>query len=185
MFALGLTATWRVWVALLATPLHRRSAWRLTHLIMGILLASGRRTVSSWFRAAGIGPAFRSYYYFLDTLGRKTTEVATLLLGLVLFRVQPAERLLLALDDTPTKRYGPKIQGAGIHHNPTPGPAGSPFLYGHSWVVLNRVVAHPQGGAIGLPLLGRLYIRKTDLPKLPDAVDWEFQTKPALALNQA
>ncbi len=32
-----------------------------------------------------------------------------------------------------------------------------------------------------MPLLGRLYIRKTDLPKLPDAVDWEFQTKPELA----
>jgi hypothetical protein len=30
-------------------------------------------------------------------------------------------RLLLAVDDTPTKRYGPKVQGAGIHHNPTRG----------------------------------------------------------------
>jgi Transposase DDE domain len=181
VFALGLTAMWRAWVALLATPLPRRSAWRLTHLIAGILRASGRRTVSRWFRAAGIGPAFRSHYYVLDALGRKATEGATLRWGLVLFRVQPAERLPRALDDTPTKRYGPKIQGAGIHHNPTPGPAGSPFLHGHSWVVLNRVVAHPQGGAIGLPLLGRLYIRKTDLPKWPDTVDWEFQTKPELA----
>jgi hypothetical protein len=29
-------------------------------------------------------------------------------------------RLTLALDDTPTQRYGPYVQGAGIHHNPTP-----------------------------------------------------------------
>ena len=32
-------------------------------------------------------------------------------------------RWLFALDDTPTKRYGPYVQGAGVHHNPTPGPA--------------------------------------------------------------
>ena len=43
-----------------------------------------------------------------------------------------ATRLTLALDDTPTKRYGPHVQGAGVHHNPTPGPAGSPYVYGTS-----------------------------------------------------
>src|SRR5262245_34794991 len=42
-------------------------------------------------------------------------------------------RLTFALDDTPTERYGPKVQGAGVHHNPTPGPADgayakAPFL---------------------------------------------------------
>jgi hypothetical protein len=34
-------------------------------------------------------------------------------------------------DDSPTKRYGPKVQLAGTHHNPTPGPSGSEILYGH------------------------------------------------------
>jgi SRSO17 transposase len=32
-----------------------------------------------------------------------------------------------------------------------------------------------------LPLLGRLYIREKDLPKLPDSLDWGFRTKPQLA----
>ena len=32
------------------------------------------------------------------------------------------DRLLAVIDDTP-KRYGPKVEGGGIHHNPTPGPA--------------------------------------------------------------
>jgi hypothetical protein len=27
---------------------------------------------------------------------------------------------LFALDDTPTPRYGPCVEGAGLHHNPTP-----------------------------------------------------------------
>lgn len=40
------------------------------------------------------------------------------------------ERLLLVIDDSPTKRYGPKVEGAEVHHNPTPGPADQPYLYG-------------------------------------------------------
>jgi hypothetical protein len=55
MFAAQLNGQWKAWVDALANPLHGRSAWRLTHVIMGILLAHGRRTVSSGWRAAGIG----------------------------------------------------------------------------------------------------------------------------------
>lgn len=182
MFTIHLTAEWMAWVAALAAPLHRRSAWRLAAVVAGILLAQGRRTASSWWRAAGIGDRFRSYYYFLDTVGRKTTAVAAVVFALLRGPLDvPGRRLLLALDDTPTKRYGPEVQGAGVHHNPTPGPAGSKFLYGHSWVVLSRIAHHDSCGTIGLPVLGRLSIRDRDVPKLPEAIDWEFRTKPHLA----
>lgn len=181
MFAVHLTAEWAAWVAALAAPLQRRCAWRRAHVVAGILTASGRRTASSWWRAAGSGTAFRSYYYFLDTLGRKAAEVATVLLGLVLGRIDPGGPRLLVIDDTPTKRYGPEVQGAGIHHNPAPGPAGSKFLCGHSWVVLGRVVHHHHGGAVGLPLLGRLSIRDKDIPDLPDDIERTSRTKPQLA----
>lgn len=181
MSAVRLTAPWAAWVAALAAPLHRRSAWRLAHVVGGILLAHGRRTVASWWRTAGIGECFGSYYYFLASVGRKATAVAAVVFGLLRERIDPGGRWLLALDDTPTKRYGPEVQGAGVHHNPTPGPAGSQFLDGHSWVVLNRIVRHERCGTIGLPLLGRLYIRDRDVPKLPEAIDWEFRTKPQLA----
>ena len=181
MSAVRLTAQWAAWVAALAAPLHRRSAWRLAHVVVGILLAHGRRTVASWWRAAGIGECFGSDYYFLASVGRKATAVAAVVFGLLRRRIDPGGRLLLAIDDTPTKRNGPQVQGAGVHHNPTPGPAGSQFLYGHSWVVLNRIVRHEHSGTIGLPLLGRLYIRDKDVPKLPETIDWEFRTKPQLA----
>ena len=75
----------------------------------------------------------------------------------------------------------PQIQGAGVHHNPTPGPAGSKFLYGQSWVVLNRIVRHEHFGTIGRPHMGRLYIRDKDVPKLPAAINWEFRTQPQWA----
>jgi hypothetical protein len=126
-----------------------------------------------------LGECFGSYYYFLGSVGRK----ATVVFGLLRERIDPGGRLLLAIDDTPTKRYGPKVQGAGVHHNPTPGPAGSKFLYGHSWVVLSRIARHEQCGTLGLPLLGRLYIRDKDLPRLPEAIGWTFRTQPQWAAD--
>ena len=181
MFDIKLTAEWAAWVAALAAPLHRRCAWRLAHVVAGILMASGRRTAASWWRAAGIGTAFRSYYYFLDHLGREATQVATVLVGLTARHIESQERGLWVLDDSPTKRYGPEVQGAGIHRNPTPGPAGARFLYGHSWVTLGRIARHDRCGAIGLPLLGRLYIRNKDIAELPDGIEWEFRTEPQIA----
>jgi hypothetical protein len=116
--------------------------------------------------------------------GKRTQRIATaLLLELIKPLVANAPRLVLALDDTPTKRYGPHVQGAGVHHNPTPGPAGSPFVYGHVRVVLGLLVAHPTWGVIALPLLARLYVRKKDL----DAIDKKhrpvFATKLELAVE--
>lgn len=176
-----MTAEWAAWVAALAAPLHARLAWRLAEVVVGALMASGRRTAASWWRAAGVGDDFRSYYYFLDSLGRKAFEVAAVLLRIVTERVEAGDRLVFAIDDTPTKRYGPKIQGAGVHHNPTPGPAGSKFLYGHSWVTLSRVAHHARCGVIGLPLLGVLYVRKKDVPRLPEGAGLAFRTKLVMA----
>jgi hypothetical protein len=177
----ALTAEWAAWVAALAAPLHSRLAWRLAEVVVGVLMSSGRRTAAAWWRAAGVGEDFRSYYYFLDSLGRKAFEVAAVLLRIVTERVESGDRLVFALDDTPTKRYGPKVQGAGIHHNPTPGPAGSKFLYGHSWVTLSRVAHHARCGVIGLPLLGLLYVRKKDIPGLPHEAGVGFRTKLVIA----
>jgi hypothetical protein len=61
MFTVQLNAQGMAWVDALAKPLHRRSAWRLADVLIGILLAHGRRTVSSGWRAAGIGDQFRSW----------------------------------------------------------------------------------------------------------------------------
>jgi hypothetical protein len=99
-----------LWVAQLATPLHARHAWRLLPLLRGLLFAKGRRTVAAWLRAAGLGPDYKRYYYFLGALGHQTRFVASLLLRRVADVVAPGERILLGLDDTPTKRYGPQAQ---------------------------------------------------------------------------
>ena len=181
MFAVGLTAEWAAWVAALAAPLHRRSAGRLAHVVLGILLAHGRRTVARWWRAAGIGALFGSSSSFLGSVGRKATAVAAVLFGLLRERRDAGGRLLLAIAETPTKRYGPTVPGAGVPHNPTPGPAGSKFLSGPSWVVLHRIVPQERSGTLGWPRLGRLSIREKDLPNRPEAIAWTFHTQPQLA----
>jgi DDE superfamily endonuclease len=176
-----LPAQWLSWIATLTWPLHGRLAWRLAPLLRGVLFARGRRTVASWLRAAGLGADFAAYYYFLGSLGRCTESIAAGLLRLLLGQIGGDGRLLFALDDTPTKRQGPKVQGAGVHHNPTPGPTGQKFLYGHLWVTLAWVVRHPRWGTIGLPLLARLYVRAQDLAKVPARYGWAFRTKLQLA----
>jgi len=172
---------WSQWMDWLAAGLHGRCRWRLPILVIGMLFAQGRRTVSSWLRAAGVGDDFTDYYYFIAAVGRKTEILATHLLVLLLSRLPTSPRLLLGLDDTPTKRYGPKVQGAGIHHNPTPGPADQKYLYGHIWVTLAWIVRHPLWGTIGLPLWAMIYVRVKDIAKIPKHYQWAFQTKLILA----
>ena len=114
------------WFPGLAAALDRRSAPRLALLFLGAVLARGRRTVTSWIRAARLGDQFRPCYTAVAAAGTRADRIARRLLTEVVRPLLPgATRLTLALDDTPTKRYGPRVQGAGVHHNPTPGPAGS------------------------------------------------------------
>jgi hypothetical protein len=171
------------WILQLAGVLHRRVAWRLLPLLAGALFAQGRQTVASWLRGGELGKDFRLYYYFLGSLGRNVKSVATVLFRIAVRVVAPGERLLMALDDTPTKRYGPRVEGAGIHHNPTPGPSGQRFLYGHVWVTLAWVVRHPWWGTIGLPLLAMLYVRQKDIRKIAPWYKIRFQTKLELAAD--
>jgi hypothetical protein len=158
-----LTSDVRSWIDRLASQLDARVSWRLLPLLAGLLFATGRRTVSSWLRAGDLSDDYQDYYYFLSALGHKVKSLATVLLRIALEVIAPNGRILMAIDDTPSKRYGPKVEGAGVHHNPTPGPAGAKFLYGHNWVTLAWVVRHRLWGAIGLPLLARMYVRRKDI----------------------
>ena len=131
--------------------------------------------------AAGLGQEFRQYYYFLGSLGPRAGVIAALLLRLAVGVVVPGQRLLFGLDDTPTKRYGPHVEGAGVHHNPTPGPAGQKFLYGHVWVTLALLVRHPLWGSLGLPLRAWLYVRRQHIGRLPRWYRVAFRTKLEMA----
>ena len=56
--------------------LDPRNRPRLPVLLLGILFASGRRTVTSWFRAAGITTDFRPAYHLVHAVGRRAAALA-------------------------------------------------------------------------------------------------------------
>lgn len=169
------------WITQLAGPLHARLAGRFLPLLLGALFAQGRRTVACWLRCGGLGSDFRAYYYFLGSLGCNSKWVAGCLWRIAAKVIPIGDKLVFALDDTPTKRYGRHVEGAGIHHNPTPGPAEQKFLYGHVWVTLSWVVQHPLWGAIGLPLWALLYVRQKNMPLLRTWYKLSFRTKLQMA----
>src|SRR4051794_25951763 len=172
------------WFDRLAAALDRRSAPRLALLFLGAILARGRRTVTTWIRAAKLSGQYQPCYIAVAAAGKRADRIARrLLTEVVRPLLKGATRLTLALDDTPTQRYGPHVQGAGLHHNPTPGPAGSPYVYGHVFVVLGLLVTHKAWGTIALPLLARLYVRKKDLPAIDPKHRPEFRTKLELAVE--
>jgi hypothetical protein len=160
----------------IASCLQARSAERLPAILSGVLFARGRRTVTSWFRAAGITTEFRQGYSTIWACGRQTDLEASFVLDAVADLV-PGKRIVVAIDDTPGKRYGPCIEGAGLHHNPTPGPAGEAFFYGHVWVTMAAVLKHPDCGTLALPLRGEMYIRQKDIDNMAPDHRVPFRTK--------
>jgi len=162
-----------------------RIAFRLPIIMAGALLAGGRRTAASWFRAAGVGEDWDRFYECLQSVGKNATS---LMLPLVIFIVRKFDPgaggyWKMAVDDSPTKRFGRCVEAANVHHNPTPGPADGPWLYGHNWVCLALLIRHSLFGLVALPLLSRLYVREVDVPKLPKPYNWKFRPKPQLALE--
>jgi hypothetical protein len=154
-------------------------------LFLGLLFAHGRRTATAWFRAGGIAEQFQRAYTLLGTIGRSKVDI----LAAVLFRhlrrtIAPGQRWLFALDDSPTQRFGPCVEGAGIHHNPTPGPTHQRHLYGHVWVTLAWVVCHPLWHVLALPLCADLYIRQIDIAKIDADRRPVFATKLEQAAGQ-
>jgi len=170
-------------LAQLAAFLDRRTHDRFWSVFFGLLLCrERRRTASAWFRAAGIGADFRRAYDLLGAVGRRAGLLGTVLLRAI-DRIAggPTGRVVFALDDTVTRRYGPCVEGAGVHRNPTPGPAAQAWVYGHVWVTLARVARHACWGAIGLPVRAALYVRAKDIGTIPPAYRWPFRTKLELA----
>jgi hypothetical protein len=160
-----------------------RSALRVPALLFGILFASGRRTCTSWFRAGGIGDDFRPAYNTLWAIGKRADRVARTLLRTLPPLLQ-GQRLWAAIDDTPTARWGPCIEGAGIHHNPSPGPAGEKYVYGHVWVTLAALAKHPTCGTLALPLRNELYVRAATLAAMDADHRVPFRTKLELAAQE-
>jgi hypothetical protein len=169
----------------LSWSLDLRHRELLEPLFLGLLLARGRRTATAWFRACGIAEDFRRGYTLLGTIGRgKIDSFASVLFSHLRRRLAPGEHWLFAIDDSPTQRYGRQVEGAGIHHNPTPGPTHQRHLYGHIWVTLAWLARHPSWHVRALPLLAEMYIRRVEIPRIDADRRPTFASKLEMAAGQ-
>ena len=172
----------------LANRLPNKTKPFFLSLIFGALLTiARRRTVTQWLKAAQISDDFRQAFYHIPKIGRKEDQLFDEMQDVILQQLGPvlmaSSKIRLVLDDSPTKRYGRKIEGAGYHHNPTPGRTNAKTCFGHSWVVAVLVVTHPLFGEISFPVAAELYLRQKEINKLQSKYDREFQTKTTMAVN--
>ena len=172
-------------VCSMARMLDARMAFRLSIIMAGMMLADDRRVASAWFASGGVKDDWDRFYDCLISVGYKAHVLAIPLVRAVVQKFDPGPdgHLILAGDDSPTKRYGRHVEGAGVHHNPTPGPADGEWLYGHNWVSLCLLNTHPVWGVIALPLLSRLYVRAKNISDLTLKYGWEFKTKHQLLVE--
>jgi len=179
-----LTGKMAVLVTSMAGMLDPRMAFRLSIIMAGMMLADDRRVAAAWFTAAGVQDDWDRFYDCLISIGRSTRLLALpLLVAVVKKFAVVGGRMILAVDDSPTRRYGRHVEGAGVHHNPTAGPADGEWIYGHNWVSLCYLATHPLWGVIALPLWSLLYVREKDVPSLAAKYGWEFRTKLELAVS--
>ena len=148
--------------------LDSRIADRLSITMSGMMLASQRRVAASWFAAGGVRDDWDRFYASLYSVGRRVRSLGVPVLMAVLRRFDPGPHghLTVAVDDSPTRRYGQKVEGAGVHHHPTPGPADGEWLFGHNWVSLCLLTRRGRWGVVAFPLQSLLYVRTADVPQL-------------------
>lgn len=89
-------------------------------LVMGALLAPGKRTVSSCLRMTGRAEAtnFATYHQILNRARWSPHAVARRLLGMIIERLVPNGPVVIGMDDTIERRWGHRISARGIYRDP-------------------------------------------------------------------
>ena len=159
-------------------------------LILGVIFAfCRRRTITTWIQAAQMSDDYRQVFYHMSNIGRKHQELSDEMLKIILNQlaaiIVTAVTIRLVFDDTPTKRYGKKIEGAGYHYNPTPGKTNATRCFGHSWVVAALVITHPLFGEVSFPIAAELYLRQKEIDKLEAKYKRTFKKKTELVVEMA
>jgi hypothetical protein len=93
---------------------------RVLVLVAGAALAPGKRTVSQALRVMGLAerPGFGRYHEVLSRARWNERAVARTLLAQVLDVFLPAGEVVIGVDDTIERRWGPKISARGIYRDP-------------------------------------------------------------------
>jgi DDE superfamily endonuclease len=126
-------------------------------LIMGALLAPGKRTVSACLRMTGRAGAanFTIYHQVLNRGRWKGRALARTLLDLVVAALVPEGPVIIGVDDTIERRWGARIAARGIYRDPVRSSHGH-FVKtsGLRWLSFMVLTPVPWAGRIkALPVL--------------------------------
>jgi hypothetical protein len=102
-------------------PLFSKRTWQHAQLLLvGAILAPGRRTVSSALRAMGLDQykRFHRYHRVLSRASWSSRDASRILVGLLLEAFVGEGPLILGIDETLERRYGKKIAARGIYRDP-------------------------------------------------------------------
>lgn len=141
--------------------LFSRPVWRHVQvLLVGAILAPGRRMVSSALRAVGLAhlPQFQRYHRVLNRAVWSSLRARRILLGLLVATFAASGPVIVGIDDTIERRRGTKIAAAGIYRDPVrSSPGHFVKVRGLRWISLHLLVSIPWAGRVwALPFLTAL-----------------------------
>ena len=102
-------------------PLMLNRTWQhAVVLLAGAILAPGKRTISSLLRITGRHQekTFQNYHRVLNRAAWDLRRGSQILLRLLIQQFAPKGPLILGVDDTIERRWGPKIRARGIYRDP-------------------------------------------------------------------
>ena len=141
------------------TPVFlQQRTWRhAERLLIGAILAPGKRTVTSLLRIAGLSRErrFTTYHRVLNRAAWNPRAAAHLLLGLLIATFAPNGPVVLGIDDTIERRRGKRIAAKGIYRDPVRSSKGH-FVKasGLRWLSLMLLAPIPCAGRMwALPFL--------------------------------
>jgi hypothetical protein len=142
-------------------PLFSRRVWQHAQvLLIGAILAPGRRTVSSALRAMGLDQhkQFHRYHRVLSRASWSSRQASRILLGLLVEAFVPQGPLILGIDETLERRWGKKISAKGVYRDPVRStPEHFVKSSGLRWVCVMLLVQIPWASRVwALPFLSVL-----------------------------
>jgi hypothetical protein len=129
-------------------------------LLVGTILAIGKRTITACLRICGKADEchFQNYHRFLNRAHWSTIAASRILLRLLVSSFAPAGELIVGLDDTIERRRGQKISAKGIYRDPVRS-SHSHFVKasGLRWLCAMLLVEAPWAAAVwALPFVSVL-----------------------------
>jgi hypothetical protein len=108
------------WMAGLIDLFSPRTRHQVLVRVAGAVLAPGRRTVTAVLRVMALGqaPDFTTYHRVLNRNVWSGAALARRLLGLLVRGFVPSGPIVVGLDDTLERRWGPRIAAKGIYRDP-------------------------------------------------------------------